>query len=207
MRIQTISAAFASGWLAIGALLAQPQQTPVGSGSSNRLARDVVGKAAALTVTSPMFMNGGAIPEKYSDYGGKMSPPLAWTGQPQAAKSFAIIVDDPDAKAPAPSPFVHWVLFNLPPAMNTVPESVPTDATLTKLGDARQGKTSRGSVGYFGPRPPAGDPPHHYHFQVFAVDTVLDTPAGADRDAVLAALKGHVLAHGEVVGTFQAPGK
>jgi Raf kinase inhibitor-like YbhB/YbcL family protein len=198
---------FASGWLAAGVLVAQAPQAPSPSGSTGRLARDVVGKAAPLTVTSPMFSNGGEIPLKYSNYGENMSPPLSWSGQPQAAKSFAIIVDDPDAKAPAPSPFVHWVVFNLPPAMSSAPEAVPTDGTLVKLGNARQGKTSRGSVGYFGPRPPAGDPAHHYHFQVFALDTVLDTPAGADRDTLLGALKGHVLAHGEIVGTFQAPGK
>jgi Raf kinase inhibitor-like YbhB/YbcL family protein len=205
MTIKTISAMFASGWVAAGVLFAQAQPTPSAKGSAGRLARDIVGKAAALTVTSPMFANDGAIPVKYSDYGEKMSPPISWTGQPQAAKSFAVIVDDPDAKAP--SPFVHWVLFNLPPAMSSLQESVPTDEQLAKLGNARQGKTSRGNVGYFGPRPPAGDPPHHYHFQVFAVDTVLDTPPGVDRDTLLAALKGHVLAHGEIVGTFQAPAK
>jgi len=204
MRIPIISA-LASGWLTAGVLFAQSSQAPPASASTGRLARDIVGKAAPLTVTSPMFSSGGEIPLKYSDYGEKTSPPLSWTGQPQAAKSFAIIVDDPDAKSP--SPYVHWVLFNLPPAMNSVPESVPTDETLVKLGNARQGKTSRGSVGYFGPRPPAGDPAHHYHFQVFAIDTVLDTPAGADRDTLLAALKGHVLAHGEIVGTFKAPAK
>jgi phosphatidylethanolamine-binding protein (PEBP) family uncharacterized protein len=66
-----------------------------------------------------------------------------------------------------------------------------------------QGKTSRGSVGYFGPRPPVGDPPHHYHFQVLALDAELDVPPGSERDAVLAAAKGHVLAAGELVGTYQ----
>jgi Raf kinase inhibitor-like YbhB/YbcL family protein len=66
-----------------------------------------------------------------------------------------------------------------------------------------QGKTSRGSVGHFGPRPPAGDPPHHYHFQVFALDTLLDVPPGAERDQVLAAMGGHVLSKGSLVGRFQ----
>ena len=65
-----------------------------------------------------------------------------------------------------------------------------------------QGRTTRGSVGYYGPRPPVGDPPHHYHFQVFALDTMLDVPLGADRDQVLDAMQGHVLAKGELVGTY-----
>jgi Raf kinase inhibitor-like YbhB/YbcL family protein len=74
---------------------------------------------------------------------------------------------------------------------------------LTQPEGVLQGRTSRGSVGYFGPKPPVGDPPHHYHFQVFALDAKLDVPAGADRDQLLAAMQGHVLAAGELVGTYR----
>lgn len=74
---------------------------------------------------------------------------------------------------------------------------------LTEPEGVLQGATSRGSVGYYGPRPPVGDPPHHYHFQVMALDTVLDIAPGSDRDAVLKAAKGHVIAKGEVVGTYR----
>jgi hypothetical protein len=79
------------------------------------------------------------------------------------------------------------------------------DGTRTEPNGLLQGKTSKGSMGYFGPRPPEGDPPHHYHFQVFALDTTLDVPQGADRDEVLRAMSGHVLAAGELVGTYQQP--
>jgi Raf kinase inhibitor-like YbhB/YbcL family protein len=94
-------------------------------------------------------------------------------------------------------PFVHWVAWNIPGDITDLPAGLREQQGLV------QGKTSRGSVGYFGPRPPAGDPPHHYHFQVFALDAELDVPPGSDRDQLLRAMCGHVLAAGELVGTFQ----
>lgn len=110
-------------------------------------------------------------------------------------------MEDPDAKTP--KPYVHWVLYNVPPETNRLPESVPTLPRLKEPKDALQGRNSRWQVGYAGPRPPEGDPAHHYHFQLFALDTMLDVPPGADRDAVLKALTGHVIARGEVIGTFR----
>ena len=84
-----------------------------------------------------------------------------------------------------------------------MPEGLQDHPRLTAPEGMLQGLNSRGSMGYFGPRPPVGDPPHHYHFQVFALDTRLEVPPGAERDAVLEAMKGHVLAAGELVGTYQ----
>lgn len=146
-----------------------------------------------LMVTSPAFKPGGAIPMKYSGFGASVSPPLNWSSAP-AAKSYAILVDDPDGKGA--TPVSHWAAWNL-----------PANTTMTAEGSKSgvQGTNSHRTTGYTGPHPPAGDPPHHYHFQVLALDRMLDTPAGADREAVLAAAKGHVVAKGEVVGTFQAP--
>lgn len=147
----------------------------------------------ALTVSSPAFKAGGPIPRRYTAFDQNVSPALNWSGAP-AAKSYAILVDDPDA--PASTPFSHWVVWNLPASVTMVAEG-------SKGG--MQGTNGHKKLGYSGPHPPQGDPPHHYHFQVLALDRMLDVPAGADREAVLAAAKGHVAAKGEVVGTFQAP--
>ena len=143
-----------------------------------------------LRVGSPTIS--GGIPLRHSEYDAGVSPEISWTGLAEA-KSYALILEDPDAKTVRP--FVHWLAWNIPGSTTRLPEGIEEGVL--------QGKTSRGSVGYFGPRPPPGDPPHHYHFQVFALDTELDVPAGAERDEVLEAMSGHVLAAGELVGTFQ----
>lgn len=146
-----------------------------------------------LNVSTPSFKAGGPIPAKYSGFGENVSPALSWSVSP-AAKSYVILVDDPDGASP--QPVSHWAVWNIPPNMTMAPEG-------SKAGV--QGTNSHKTNGYTGPHPPAGDPPHHYHFQVFALDRMIDTPAGATREEVLAAARGHVVAKGEVVGTFQAP--
>ena len=110
-------------------------------------------------------------------------------------------MEDPDAKPI--TPFVHWVAWNIPGSTTALPEGLQEQARLTEPPGLLQGVTSRGSVGYFGPRPPVGDPPHHYHFQLFALDTELSIPPGSDRDTLLKAMEGHVLSKGELVGTYQ----
>lgn len=142
----------------------------------------------------------GAIPAMHSEYADGISPELSWS-RVEGARSYALILEDPDARAIRP--FVHWVAWNIPAEVTTLPEGLQEEPRLAEPQGALQGKTSLGSVGYFGPRPPPGDPPHHYHFQVFALDTELDVPPGADRDEVLRAMSGHVLAAGELVGTYQ----
>lgn len=152
-----------------------------------------------LTVSSPDFTDRGKLAMKFSEYADGVSPALAWTPVPNA-KSYAIVMEDPDAK-PA-LPFVHWVAWNIPADVTRLPEGVQEQPRLTEPDGVLQGRTTRGSTGYYGPRPPVGDPAHHYHFQVFALDARLDVPFGADRDQVLAAMQGHVLARGEIVGTY-----
>lgn len=152
-----------------------------------------------IQVSSAAFGADGAIPAKHSEYSDGVAPALSWAPV-QGAQSYVVIMEDPDAKPI--TPFVHWVAWNIPAAVTSLPEGLQEQARLTAPDGLLQGRTSRGSVGYYGPRPPVGDPPHHYHFQVFALDTMLEVPAGADRDAVLAAMKGHVLAKGELVGTY-----
>ena len=166
-----------------------------------KLAREIVlaGKEPLITVTSAAFPSGGRIPEEYSAYGANRSPPIAWQGIPRGTRAIVLMMEDPQATSPLP--FVHWMTI-LPPQLQSLPEGIPPAARIPALPLAHQGSNSRSEVGYFGPRPPAGDAPHPYHFQVFAVDIPLNLPAGYNRHAIIEAMKGHVLARGELVGTF-----
>jgi len=119
---------------------------------------------------------------------------------PSNAKSLVLLVEDPDAVDP--KPFIHWVLYNLPPSTSYIPEAQPASLKLGDLGNALQGTNSNGSIGYYGMHPPAGAKPHHYHFQLFALDKVLDVPPGAERSAVRQAMDGHVIGQTEIVGTY-----
>mgnify|MGYP003579840090 CR=1 FL=1 len=151
-----------------------------------------------ISVSSPAIH--GTISKMQSEYGDGVSPEL-WWDRVEGAKSYALILEDPDAKSI--TPFVHWVAYNIPADRTSLPEGLQEQEQVSEPAGLLQGKTSKGSVGYFGPRPPVGDPPHHYHFQVFALDSQLDVPPGAECDQVLQAMNGHVLAAGELVGTFQ----
>jgi Raf kinase inhibitor-like YbhB/YbcL family protein len=167
------------------------------------MARTETSGPGTLSVTSSAFSASGAVPFPYSQYGERFSPALAWTSTAVGTQSFALVMEDPDAKAP--KPYVHWLLYNVPGSVTSLHESIPALPRLKDLGGALQGRNSRGSIGYTGPRPPENDPPHPYHFQVFALDTTLTLEPGADREALLNAMRGHVLARGEVIGTFQKP--
>jgi Raf kinase inhibitor-like YbhB/YbcL family protein len=171
--------------------------SPVLNTNSQPLALQRAGAGNQIRVSSPAIH--GTISRMQSEYGDGVSPELWWE-KVEGAKSYALILEDPDAKSP--TPFVHWVAYNIPPDRTSLPEGLQEQAPGEPKG-LLQGTTSKGSVGYFGPRPPVGDPPHHYHFQVFALDSTLDVPPGAERDQVLEAMSGHVLAAGELVGTYQ----
>jgi Raf kinase inhibitor-like YbhB/YbcL family protein len=155
-----------------------------------------------FALRSQAFADGQPIPLRYSAYGDDMSLPLAWDAV-ERAESYALVVEDPDADRPAP--YVHWVAWNIPAGSTALAEGLPVDAQLVAHGDMRQGLNDRGTSGYFGPRPPAGTGVHHYHVQLFALDTLLDIPADADRDALVAAMHGHVLGRSRLVGTHAAP--
>ncbi|MEE7548868.1 YbhB/YbcL family Raf kinase inhibitor-like protein, partial [Xanthomonas sp. Kuri4-1] len=152
-----------------------------------------------LEVSSPAFANGAAMDKRFSEYADAVSPPLRWSAV-KGAKSYVLIAEDPDARPV--TPVVHWVAFNIPATTTSLPEGLEEQPRLTEPDGLLQGATTRGSPGYYGPRPPVGDPPHHYHFQVLALDTMLDVLPGASRDEMLAAARGHVLARGELVGTY-----
>jgi Raf kinase inhibitor-like YbhB/YbcL family protein len=155
-----------------------------------------------LKVNSGVFGDGDEIPPEFSDYDDGASFPLAWSEGPVGTRSYAVLVEDPDVQR-APAPFVHWVVWNIPMHAHHLSRAVPSRDTLEDPAGARQGATSVGNIGYFGPRPPAGDAAHHYHVQVFALDRLLELPEGAGRDDFVAAIGGHVLASGELVGTFE----
>jgi len=189
MKLVALVAALGTAWLAATSACAA-------TNAGLAIADPGLKGAKALTVSSPAIAVNGSIPQAYSAYGKGVSPPLAWGKGPYGTRSFAVIVEDPDA--PIAVPFVHWMVWNIPAGTTSLAEgAVPPGA--------RQGKLMFvGTVGYMGPRPP--DPsPHHYHFQVFALDAVPDLPAGAERAALAAAMKGHVLASGELVATYQKP--
>ncbi len=154
------------------------------------MARMAVGAAAAMTVGSNSFAAGGPIPGRFSCLGADVRPELHWSAPPPGAKSLAILVEDPDAPG---GTFIHWVQFGLPPGARSLEEGSPAPGHM--------GRNDFGRRGYGGPCPPPG-PPHHYHFRLFALDSEPDLPAGATAAELRRAMQGHVLAEGEVVGTF-----
>lgn len=172
-----------------------PEPTP------QRLASEILeaADAAPLRIESGAFRPNGAIPLEHSDYGKGISPPLTWGTLPPGTRSFVLLMEDPDATSPLP--FVHWIVVG-PGNVTQLPEGVAATESPRGANRIRQGSNSRSRFGYFGPRPPAGDPPHRYHFQLFALDTTLELPSGFNRHALLEAMEGHVLAEGVLVGTF-----
>jgi Raf kinase inhibitor-like YbhB/YbcL family protein len=160
----------------------------------------VAGSASAasseLSIQSTAFVANGPIPVAYTCSGDDKSPALAWSGVPAATKSIALIVRDPDAPMGS---YVHWVIYNLPASATGLPAGLPAAATLEN--GAVQGISGRGTSGYHGPCPPPG-PAHHYHFRLYALDDKLNLAAGANAAEVEQAIKGHVLASADLVGTF-----
>jgi Raf kinase inhibitor-like YbhB/YbcL family protein len=150
-----------------------------------------------ITITSTAFSEGQPIPAKYSCEGSDASPPLKWTNAPANTKSFALIADDPDAPMGI---WVHWVLYDLPPNTTGLPEDVAK--TQFTSGNAKQGLNTWPRLGYGGPCPPPGKP-HRYFFKIYALNTMLDLKPGATKKDLLKAMEGHVLAQGQLMGTYQ----
>jgi hypothetical protein len=148
-----------------------------------------------LTISSSAFASGKPIPDEFSCKGRNTSPALAWTGAPANTASFALIVEDPDAPS---GTYVHWVIYNIPPASQGLPQSVMKQPTLDD-GTA-QGSNSGGQQYYQGPCPPFGT--HRYFFRLYALDTRLNLAAAATADQLRKAMQGHILAQGELMGTF-----
>jgi len=155
------------------------------------------GGAMAFTLASASFSKDGPIPKKFSCDGPDVSPELSWTDAPGGTKSFALIVDDPDAPA---GTWTHWVLFDLPASTSSLPEGVPKIDEVPSAG--RQGRNDFRKIGYGGPCPPPGKP-HHYYFRLYALDQMLNLKPGCSRTEVENAMKNHILGKAEVVGTYQ----
>ncbi len=149
----------------------------------------------SLTLKANAFANGAEIPRKYTCAGADVSPVLNWSGVTPAARSLALIVDDPDAPR---GTWTHWLLWNLPAHLTSLPEAVSAEETLAS--GARQGKNDFGRVGYGGPCPPPGKA-HRYFFKLYALDATLDLKPGAVRRELERALKGHVLSEAQWMGT------
>lgn len=156
----------------------------------------VGGKKMEIKIKSTAFEEGGMIPKKYTCDDINISPPLAWTSVPNGTKSLALICDDPDAPM---GTWVHWVLFNLPANIKELPENVPPQKTLAN--GAKQGMNDFRKIGYGGPCPPSGT--HRYYFKLYALDTELNLEADITKAGLLKAMKGHILAEGQLMGKYK----
>ena len=151
-----------------------------------------------LQVTSPAFQQGGKIPKKYTCDGKDISPPLKLGSVPKGTKSIALIMDDPDAPGRT---WIHWVLFNLPPDTKELPEAMPAKSKLDKGAIHGQSSWGRRKIGYGGPCPPSGT--HRYYFKVYALDKIIERNFRTSKVQLLKAMQDHILAWGELVGTYQ----
>jgi len=150
-------------------------------------------KVSQLTVTSTAFTSEGSIPSRFTCDGDDVSPPLAWSGAPASAHSYALVMDDPDAPS---GTFVHWVAWNI--GAIELAEGVEKGASLAN--GMRQGQNSWSKAGYGGPCPPSGT--HRYFFKVYALDRKLELEAKTDAKALAAAMSGHIVAQGELMGRY-----
>ncbi len=156
----------------------------------------------SLIVKSATIVEGHPIPVAHTEDGEDLSPALSWTAMPKGTVSLTLIVDDPDA--PGDEEWVHWILMNIPGSLTALPAGfhelkLPPGAPEGLV----QGINTWGTVGYRGPAPPVGHGLHHFHFKLYALDSMLDAPVGIKKHDLLGLLSGHILARGELVGTYR----
>ncbi|MGP8201030.1 MAG: YbhB/YbcL family Raf kinase inhibitor-like protein [Limisphaerales bacterium] len=155
------------------------------------------GAAMKLHLTTTAFAEGQPIPQRHAFDNQDLSPALQWSGVPPAARSLALICDDPDAPV---GTWVHWVIYDLSPATAGLSEGVPKSPELAD--GAKQGMNDYKRIGYGGPCPPPGKA-HRYFFKLYALDTELKLKPGVTKKDLLKAMDGHVLAEGQLMGTYQ----
>ena len=158
-------------------------------------AREKTEEAATLSLASKAFKAGTRIPAKYTADGPNVSPALRWTGVPEGTKSLALVCDDPDAPV---GTWIHWVIYDIPPSSTSLPENVPK--TPEGPGGSIQGVNDFKRYGYGGPCPPGGT--HRYFFKIYALDTLIEKKAGLSKKKLLKEMEGHILAQGELMGTY-----
>ncbi len=149
----------------------------------------------SISLTSSAFPDGKTIPAKHTCDDKDISPSLRWSDPPEGTQSFVVICDDPDAPS---GTWVHWLLYNIPGDTRSLPEAVPIAPNLAN--GSSNGKNSWNNYGYGGPCPPSGT--HLYVFKIYALDTVLNIDAGANRKILYKIMEEHVLARGELTGTY-----
>jgi Raf kinase inhibitor-like YbhB/YbcL family protein len=175
---------------------------PEHSGEAISILKVLPYSEGGVVLTSTAIDPEGRIDRRYAAEGDNLSPPLAWDAV-EGAGAYALIVEDPDA--PRETPFVHWLAWNIPGEATALPEGLPNAPRLMTPQDMVQGRNDAGSSGWYGPKPPAGHGPHHYHFQLFALDGPLDLHPDADVRTLVDAIKGRTLAQGDLVGVFETP--
>ena len=153
-----------------------------------------------MRIQSPAFPNGGEFPRRYTCEGENISPEFFWDGAPKEAKFLVLILHDPDA--PRRNGFTHWLLYDIPAAIDRVRENVPRHEQLADA--ALQGRNDSGEIGYTGPCPPTGR--HRYFARLYALRDKLGLPAGATADEVRLALDGKVIEECELMATYQKSG-
>ncbi|MFW6200212.1 MAG: YbhB/YbcL family Raf kinase inhibitor-like protein [Gemmatimonadota bacterium] len=164
-------------------------------------------ETGGIQLRSSAFDDGEEIPERNSAYGENVSPELSWSGIPDEAETLALVVRDPDA--PSPSPFVHWVVYNIPADADGLPEGLPPNPVIRsprEIAGSIQGPTDAKRPGYFGPRPPAGHGTHHYIFTLYAVDAGSDElglEQGMHEGTLMDAVEDRILAEGELTGLYE----
>ena len=154
-----------------------------------------------MKLTSSAFQPGGNIPKQYTCEGNDISPELTWSGIASEAKTFALIVHDPDA--PRAGGWYHWVAYNIPRTVSSIPENAQKQQDLP--GGGTQGRNDFGKIGYGGPCPPSGT--HRYFFRFYALDSELKLSSGATAQDVEKAMEGHILAQAELMGKYQKSGQ
>jgi hypothetical protein len=154
----------------------------------------------SIALESAAFEDGEPMPARYTADGDKVSPPLAWQGVPEGARSLVLIVEDPDS--PTPHPLIHLLAFDLPPDQGELAEGLFKSPRHDGL-DEDLGRNAYLQAAYLPPDPPAGHGPHRYVFQLFALDRRLEFDRPPSRAAVIGAMRGHVLAKGLLTGTYE----
>ena len=150
-----------------------------------------------MRIESPAFKNEDMIPVKYTCDGDDVSPTLRWFDPPPNVKSFALIMEDPDAPM---GTFTHWILYNIPPNLSELPENIPKKPEVQGIG--MQGVNDFGRVGYGGPCPPRTHTPHRYYFRLYALDTMLSLKPGAGLNEVRRTMSGHIIAEAYLMGRY-----
>ena len=176
--------------------------TPQHSGETITLYKVDAREPVGPVLTSPGQEVDGRLADRHSAYHDNISPPLNWTPV-EGAQAYALVVEDPDA--PREQPFVHWMIWNIPGQAASLPEGLANEGRLTTPHRAIQGRNDNGSHGWYGPHPPAGHGVHRYYFQLFALDQLLEMGSDTPLIELLNALKGHTLAKGEMMATYEAP--